>query len=529
MKIDISKLKNISQKTHLLIIVLLSISFLLISSSFLWTGHLHTYAIDLTMNDQIGYVTTARNIAEEGKYESSVYYPGKIPYYKNHNVLYMPGNYYIRAAFFYLFGYSVFIAILPNLLSFIGSVILLFLIAKKFFDIKTAYLTVLLFMLFPPFVLYAFSAMQEMLFVFACLVSFYIFVRLPQKTRYVYGGLTVLLPFLIRETAAFMIFGFAIMIFFEHKKGRYYKVITFILISSTLLLLSYSLPQVANKVPLFWGRLTPYGLEFYDHFTQEKHLVTFFDTAKIVLIHFLKNVILFLYMLTLWPWEMGFSFFVIIFLLFLVCTILLFLKKPINKAFLSFSVIVSLSTCISMFSVYYFKVYTGLRILLFLMPFYLCIISHILVSGKLLKTKTSTAILLSIIFFINIYSLWGSLRKFGNEFVNVDIYAQDCADFLDSIGVSKANFFVGPYKISMDYVNEHYPIKYCFIPGNEKLLKLVTDKFPVDILIIPSDDDLVYDKQSNKFITTLLENKFIMTEKRTFIDHTYLVFKAKRK
>ena len=130
----------------------------------------------------------------------------------------MPGNYYTRALFLYLFGYSIFIAFLPNLLSFIGSVIFLFLIANIFFDRRTAYITVILFMLFPPFLLYSFSAMQEMLFVFTCLLSFYIFTRLPRKTRYIYGGLALLLPFLIRETAAFMVFGFATMIYLEHKQ-----------------------------------------------------------------------------------------------------------------------------------------------------------------------------------------------------------------------------------------------------------------------------------------------------------------------
>jgi 4-amino-4-deoxy-L-arabinose transferase-like glycosyltransferase len=526
MKIDISRLETISQKTHLLIIVLLSISLLLISSKFLWTGHLHTSALNHSMNDQTGYVTTARNIAEKGKYESNIYYPSKIPYYKDHNLLYMPGNYYILAAFFYIFGYSTFTAFLPNILSFIGSVILLFLIAKKFFDIKTAYLTVFLFMLFPPFLLYAFSAMQEILFVFACLLSFYIFISLPQKTRYICGGLTILLPFLVRETAALMVFGFAIMIFFEHKSKRLYKVIAFILISLTLLLLTYFLPQVANKVPLFWGRLTPYGMEFYDYFTLEKSLINFVDITKIIVIHFLKNIMTFKFVFTLWPWDMGFAFFMIIFFLFVISTVLLIINRPINKAFISFTVIISVLAFLSMFLLYKFTVYRGLRVLLFLMPFYLCIISYTLASGKLLKTRAVTAALIALIFFINSYSLWGSLLRFHKEFVDADAYARKCADFLDSIGVSTTSFFVGPYELSLEYVNDRYPVKYSFIPINEKTLKLLTVKFPVDTLIIPSDHHLVYDRMAKKFATSLLEDKFIMTDKRIFENKTYLIFKA---
>ena len=526
MKIDISRLETISQKIHLLIIILLSISFLLVSSRFLWTGHLHTSALNHSLNDQTGYVTTARNIAEKGKYESTIFYPAKIPYYKEHNILYMPGNYYIRALFLYLFGYSIFIAFLPNLLSFIGSVIFLFLIANIFFDRRTAYITVILFMLFPPFLLYSFSAMQEMLFVFTCLLSFYIFTRLPRKTRYIYGGLALLLPFLIRETAAFMVFGFATMIYLEHKNRKFYKVVIFAIISLTLLFLISFLPQIANKPPLFFGKLTFGGLEFYDYLTMEKNFATFIDFAKIIFVHLMKNIILLKSLITSWPWDMGFASFMIIFFLFIVSIALLIIDRSINKVFISFTVIISILAFLSIFLFYKFTVYRGLRSLLFLMPFYLCIISYMLASGKLLKAGFVNAVLIASIFLISAYSLWGSLLRFHNEFTDADAHARKYADFLDSVGVTKADFFVGPYEISLEYVNDRYPVKYSFIPTNEKTLRLLSDKFPVDIMIIPSDHHLVYDRRSNKIIETLLGDKFILIEKRTFKDYTYFIFKA---
>jgi hypothetical protein len=233
----------------------------------------------------------------------------------------------------------------------------------------------------------------------------------------------------------------------------------------------------------------------------------------------------FKFVFTLWPWDTGFAFFMIIFFLFIISTVLLIINRPINKAFISFTVIISILAFLSMFSLYKFTVYRGLRILLFLMPFYLCIISYTLVSGKLLKTRAVTAALIALIFLISTYSFGGSLRKFHNEFIDADVYARKCAVFLDSIGVSNAGFFIGPYEISLEYVNEHYPVKYSFIPNNEKALRLLADKFFIDIMIIPSTHHLVYDRNTNKIIRNLLGDKFVLTEKRIFEDHSYFIFK----
>jgi 4-amino-4-deoxy-L-arabinose transferase-like glycosyltransferase len=530
MNIGISKIESIPQKFHLLIILLISLPILLVSSKFLWTGHLHTSALDFSLNDQTGYVTTARNIAEKGRYESTVYYPAKIIYYKSSNLPpYMPGNYYIRAAFFYLFGYSVFIAFLPNLLAFIGSIILLFLIAKKFFDTKIAYITVFLFMLFPPFVLYSFSAMQEMLFVFACLLSFYLFIRLPSKNRYIYGGFTTLLPFLVRETAAFMIFGFAIMILLEYKHQRFRNALAFIAISLSLFFLVYSLPLIADRPPTFYGRLTNSNLIDFNNVSLENIHLTYMATVKLLWSHFLSNVTLFRFMLTSWPWHTGFAFFVINLFLFIVCILFLFLSRSINKPFALFYMSTFLIMCLALFLFYDYYGYTGLRLLLFMLPFSLCIIARSLVSLRLLMKSTIAIISILFIFTINIYFWGSSLQSFHVEFVNSDRYDQKCADFLDSIGVFSANFFIAPPQISLDYVNRHYPIKWSFIPANDETLMLLADKFPIDILIIPVNHSLVYDMNSNKIITTLLGDKFIMTGKRMFMDHTYLIFRASHK
>lgn len=180
-------------------ISLLSMIILLIAQQFLWTGSLHTTALRNSLNDQPGYITAARNLYEHGRLESSVYYPAQILHYKDHNIHYMPGSYYVRAAFYYLFGYSLFVSVLPNIISFIGSAILIFLIAESLFGRKVAYCTSILFMTFPPIVLYSFTAMMELLFMFAVLLAFYAMLKLPQKIRYGVAPLLFMPAVLIRK------------------------------------------------------------------------------------------------------------------------------------------------------------------------------------------------------------------------------------------------------------------------------------------------------------------------------------------
>lgn len=511
---------------HLIIITLLSVCVLLIGSQFLWTGHLHSSALGQSMNDQPGYITTARNIAENGEYESSVYYPAKMPY-KSHNLTYMPGNYYIRAVFFSLFGYSIFTAFLPNLLAFIGSVILLFLTATRLFDRKIAYKAVILFMVFPPFVLYSFSAMQEMVFVFACLLSFYVFISLPQKTRYIFGGLTLLTPFFIKEVAVFMVPGFAMMIFSGYRQRRFQKTFVFLVVSVIMMFLILSLPVVSDRSSTFYARLVSSGASHYSdaYVLENVRLMTYSDMAKLIWFHFWENIMIFKALFTSPHWAMDFTFFLIVLFSFLVCAVLLFLNKPINRVFAFFIVVSSFTICAAMFFMYEFHNYQGLRLLLFIVPFSICVIVHALFTSKLLMKRTYAIVTFALICIVSIYSFWSSLHRFHNDFIEADVYDQECANFLDSLGVSNAKFFVAPFYISLDYVNRHYPIKWSFVPDNEETLRLLTDKYPIDLIIIPLYHNLVYDTKQHKTRDKLLEGKFKLSGVQVFLNEVYLIFK----
>lgn len=515
---------------HLIIILFLSVCILLVGSKYLWTGHLNTTALGHTMNDQVGYVTAARNLVDTGKLESSLYYPALINYYKSHNLLYMPGNYYIRAFFFYIFGYSIFMAFLPNFLAFIGSAVLLFIIADQLFNRKTAYITSICFMLFPPFVLYAFSAMIELVFVFSCLLAFYIFINLPQKTRHIFGGLAILLPFSIRESATLMLPGLAIMIFFDYTDKRFQKVFWFTGISLILLYLVKFIPFISDIPPHFYLSLVNINALYTDAYILENIHLSYTDIIKILWDNFSQNINIFKALIISWQsWPVGFTFFVQILFLSLICMFITIKNKSIKKTFAYFTTITVSVILFITFSVYMYFVNSGVRQLLFMVPFILCTVFYAMLSSRISRRKGISYALLTVILIFCIFFFFISLQRFHNDFTNANIYAQKCNNFLDSIGVSNVNFFVAPHNISLDYVDRHYPIKWSFIPDNEKTLRLLTDKFPVDMLIIPFNHTLIYDRNSNKIKTTLLGDKFTITETRVFLDRTYFIFKPNHK
>jgi 4-amino-4-deoxy-L-arabinose transferase-like glycosyltransferase len=142
---------------------------LLLAAPYLWTGRWNTFALDQSLNDQTGYVTAARSLAERGRLESSVYYAGLLPQVKSHNVIYMPGAYYVRAAFFAIFGFSVFTSTLPNLLAFVASCVLSFLIGARLAGPRSGWISSLFVIFYPPFLLYAYSR-SELLLSFLCLL-----------------------------------------------------------------------------------------------------------------------------------------------------------------------------------------------------------------------------------------------------------------------------------------------------------------------------------------------------------------------
>lgn len=508
-----------------LVVAAAAVGVLFIASRFLWTGTFHTYALDQSLNDQTGYVTTARNLAGSCRYESSIYYPAKLLYYKGHNLPYMPGNYYIRAAFFKVFGYSVFTAILPNLIAFVLSAVLLYHIARELFDARSAWAAAAFFLAYPPFALYAFTAMMELVFICTCLLAVYVFIRSPHRLRHITGALLIVPPFLVRETAVFLVPGFAIWLYHMSDKDKFRRVAIFCGIALLMLLAVGQLPQVAHRPPTLYARLfNSSALHYFDAYALQNIHVDLMGTILLIWQHFLDNVRIFFRLFFSGRWPGGFGYFVGTLVMFS-CIVMLFSAMPRYKGFLLSLLLVSVSLLAAVLSLYDYFSYTGLRLFLFLVPLYFCVFAAYLMSLKIVSEPAGAAAALLISCAMAGYFFYNSLVRYGEDFAAADRHARDCASFLDSLGVAGTQFFIAPYEIALDYAITNYPIRWSFVPSNEASLNLITDRFPVGVVIVAANHPLVHESGSGEIRQALAGGRFALAEKRTFGRASLLIYR----
>ena len=177
---------------------------------------------------------------------------------------------------------------------------------------------------------------------------------------------------------------------------------------------------------------------------------------------------------------------------------------------------------------YFVEGYNGIRQMLYIFPLLVCVITDALLSSRLFEKKLATMALVILFFVVYIGFGVKMMRIFRNDLMHADEYAVECNKFLDSLGVAKTNFFISPHTIGLDYVNSHYPIKWSFIPNNEATLKLLSEKYSIDVLIIPPGHPLTVDIKEIKVKDSLLDGAFRLKEIRTFENSKYLIYRPVR-
>jgi len=152
--------------------------------------------------------------------------------------LVMRGYTYFIAIIYSVFGHSVYAVIFVQLLMASLIPFLTFLIAREFFDIKTAKLSALLVAFFPDFYVWASFALKEILAIFVTCLSVYGFLRFRKHPDMI-GFLTMISPLMlllfIRPYVTLflgIIFIFAFLWPFTIKKGCWLAVMTTVFIKS---------------------------------------------------------------------------------------------------------------------------------------------------------------------------------------------------------------------------------------------------------------------------------------------------------
>ena len=163
--------------------------------------------------DQVGYVRTARLLADTGELRNGALFPSQLerPAFYVH----MPGHSATLALAYAAFGWSVFATLLPSLVSFVLAAVGTFLIGNRVGGRWSGGLAALTFCLFPANVAYAFTAMAELTFTLACVLAVALFLHLPARRRWLAPPLLLVVPFLFRESGAFLIVPLALVVLRE--------------------------------------------------------------------------------------------------------------------------------------------------------------------------------------------------------------------------------------------------------------------------------------------------------------------------
>jgi 4-amino-4-deoxy-L-arabinose transferase-like glycosyltransferase len=120
---------------------------LLLLAGIVWYGFYNAHTKEIAGSDDRDYAAIARNIAHGKGIVRSFAYPLDINFFDKLPIpdfFRPPGYAVIIAGFFKLFGISDFVALLPSYLSYFILILLVFLFAKRYLEIKTATLAVLI-------------------------------------------------------------------------------------------------------------------------------------------------------------------------------------------------------------------------------------------------------------------------------------------------------------------------------------------------------------------------------------------------
>jgi dolichyl-phosphate-mannose-protein mannosyltransferase len=464
-------------------LVLLTLA-LAVCAQFVDWNSLFVNGLNGTLNDQVGYVTAARNWADKGSLDSSVILPSVLLQHTRRNTLYMPGHYWTLGITFRYLGYSLPHAFLPELLAFAIAVLLVYRIASALFGREVAYYSSALFIFFPLNLVYSFTAMMEMEAVAATLAALAIFLALPERMRPWLGPVTLTVPILFRETGVAVAALMALVIFCGSQQ-RWKRTLTFAVLTCAVVLIMLTLP-IASGRPSLWTASVFYRGQF------EATYADAFATAGLHIgpiqwvIAIARMIRGNLHELLIPHFAIGvpslLDFFSMLFVLSGI-PIGLFLWRRERSGFALGVAAMVLLMLLMELGFYKIWGYYGTRVILICQPFVAVLIA-LLLDRYLKRIRTGRLIAVATVTIVAIIATGSTYQVFRNE---ARINAEAAADtsFLESLGHDTRGLLVSPYEVSLPYVQKHYPARWSFVPANLRTLKILDEKYSVTTLLLP--------------------------------------------
>ncbi len=436
------------------------------------------------LNDQAGYVTTARILADEGELRSGILLPAYVE--NERSRLYMPGHYVALATAYRALGYGPGTSLVPSLVSFVLCVVLAYDLARRCAGRRAGLVAGLLVACCPPLLAYAFTAMAELTLAAAATFAVWLLVALPGRLRAWAAPVLLAIPFLFRETAALLAAPAVLLVLAGPGRARLRAALA--LAASVVLLYGLLAWQVATgkeSPPLSWVT----GGQFnYSDATYEAPRLGASEWMGAVVANVGRNVE------TLRTEVFDEASVEVLFLVLLVALTLAVLAgaglrargRPLSLG----TGLAALGIVLLSATLYDVKGMKLVRALLFLAP--------LLAAGAAIawtprratrsgarspraRWISAAAALLLVIGAERASAAAGaSFRKFSG-------ITRTNTRTLEALGHDDEQLLITHFSFGLDYAVEHYPVRWSFLPANDETFRRMAARYPVGTVIVPDD------------------------------------------
>lgn len=247
--------------------LLLGLGILAAGSRFVDTTQPHLWG---PLNDQIGYITVARNLLTNGTVQGDSVLPSTLWQKKSRYVLYMPGHSATIALSYRLFGVGAFQSIIPSLVSYLITMLAIYFIGARVYSPLVGLVASLLFALYPPALFFAFTAMAELTFVAAYTVAVCACLYLPYRLRPWLAPFCIAVPFLFREAAALAVVPLGFYFWLEHREKPVWRPLVFVALSVVILVVIFRFDFSAGRPSLLKANVFGDWHAVYDDATAQQ-------------------------------------------------------------------------------------------------------------------------------------------------------------------------------------------------------------------------------------------------------------------
>ena len=226
---------------------------ILILAGIVWYGFYATHTKEVAGSDDREYASIARNIVNGKGIARNFIYPVDINFFEKLPIpefMHPPGYPLIIAGFFKIFGISESVALLPSYLSYFLLLTLSFFFAKRFVDVRTGTIAVVILLFSREILDLSSVALSEIVYAVAFFSFFIFFVRAKSILAIFISGILLGVSHLIRENIYPFLIPLFVHLYFYPNLPRWQKMVIFVI--------GFLIPLVPNMVRSYIGTGSPF-------------------------------------------------------------------------------------------------------------------------------------------------------------------------------------------------------------------------------------------------------------------------------